>query len=244
MQSVPAQQVGRDSVQGMDVLGLSRQLVVVVCDNWDATNGWLQRFELEEPAWKPAAPPTRVSLGRNGIAWGRGLHPMPQEGPQKQEGDGRSPAGVFALPYVFGKATLDAVKGIRMPYVQCTGSLECVDDVKSTYYNQIVDRTNVSEPDWRSFENMLSPGEEYRLGVVVEHNLPPKAGGGSCIFLHVWAAPGHTTSGCTAMALPDLEALVAWMDHEALPLLVQLPKTEYARFQRAWRLPVVSTNSP
>ena len=38
-----------------------------------------------------------VSVGRNGAAWGLGLHAAQPQGPQKQEGDGRAPAGVFTL---------------------------------------------------------------------------------------------------------------------------------------------------
>jgi len=243
VQSISGQKLQSEPISGVDVVGLSRQIVLVLCENWDSTNGWLRRFDLEESDWKLSAPPTRVSLGRNGLAWGRGVQP-PQEGLQKKEGDGRSPAGIFPLPYVFGKASLDEVKGIRVPYVQCTASLECVDDTNSTYYNQIIDRTSVSDPDWHSSEKMLTVSDEYRLGVVVEQNIPPHAGAGSCVFLHVWGAKLKTTSGCTAMPLGELEALVAWMDHSALPILVQLPHAEYVRCKGPWRLPEIPSSSP
>ncbi len=228
-----------------DIISLSSQMVVVVTDGWDATNGWLQRFDREGISWKAAAAANPVSMGRHGLGWGLGLHPMPEAGPQKKEGDGRSPAGVFRLAYVFGKASLDDVEGIHMPYTQCLAPLECVDDTNSRYYNQIVDASKTPDADWKSAEKMAVP-EEYRLGVVVEHNGTNQPGAGSCIFLHVWGAPGKPTSGCTAMAIGQLEALVVWLDHNANPILVQLPRAEYERFEKEWGLPpmpVAQTNS-
>ena len=47
--------------------------------------------------------PTPVTIGRAGSAWGLGLHPA-QRGPQKREGDGRAPAGVFRIGTAFGYA--------------------------------------------------------------------------------------------------------------------------------------------
>lgn len=64
----------------------------------------------------------------------------------------------------------------------------------------------------------------------------PVAGAGSCIFLHVWK-PGQPTAGCTAMAQPDLEALLLWLDPARQPLLVQLTTGNYATLRREWGLP-------
>jgi D-alanyl-D-alanine dipeptidase len=226
-----------------DMISFSSQIVVVVTSQWDATNGWLERFDRDGTAWKAAAAANAVSVGRHGLGWGLGLHPMPEPGPQKKEGDGRSPAGVFRLSYVFGKASLDDVEGIRMPYTQCLPSLVCVDDTNSASYNQIVDASKTPNVDWKSAEKMAAP-EEYRLGVVVEHNGTNRPGAGSCIFLHVWGAPGKPTSGCTAMEIGQLEALVAWLDHNANPILVQLPRHEYERLAPLWELPPLPANFP
>jgi len=233
----------QEAVPPFDAFVACQQLVLVVGENWNATNATLQRFEQQNESWKPAAPPVVVNIGRSGMGWCLGVIPNPTSTPQKKEGDGRSPAGVFSLAYVFGKAPVDQMRDLRMPYVQCAASLECVDDTNSAYYNQVVDRTNVAKVDWRSSEKMAAP-DEYRLGVVVNHNLGGVRGAGSCIFLHVWTAPGKPTSGCTSMPLGDLEALVAWLNQSSRPLLVQLPKSEYARLKGPWRLPELSTNSP
>jgi D-alanyl-D-alanine dipeptidase len=219
-------------------LAQSRQMVVVTARDWSATNGSMQRFEFDLVRWHPVGPCLPVVLGRNGLGWGIGMHPPHLSGPQKQEGDGRSPAGVFRLPYSFGYAPPDAVRAIRLPYIQCTASVECVDDTNSAYYNIVKDRRSLEKVDWKSSEKMKLADDEYRLGVFVEHNSgPAEAGGGSCIFLHIWKGPDAPTSGCTAMSVGAMESLVGWLDPRSSPVLVQLPLPEYERFEQEWRLP-------
>jgi L,D-peptidoglycan transpeptidase YkuD (ErfK/YbiS/YcfS/YnhG family) len=230
---------------GLQFLVQPRQMLVVVSKDWQAVDGRLQRFESNDRVWQAVGPPIRVVVGRNGMAWGSGMHPMPQPGPKKKEGDGKSPAGVFGLSYAFGSEPPGKVPGIKMPYLQCTGSLECVDDPKSSHYNQIIERSSVAKPDWNSSEKMLMTNGQYRLGIVIEHNtLPPKPGDGSCVFLHIWLGPGIGTSGCTAMSDGGIEALLGWIDARANPILVQLPQAEYLRLQKAWRLPDMPFASP
>lgn len=181
-------------------------------------------------------------LGRGGLAWGRGLHPREMVGGERQkiEGDGCAPAGVFAITALFGEASPESAfaRALRMPYLAATADLKAVDDPASRYYNRIVDRSAIALPDWSSCEDMLRDDRRYAVGAVVAHNsAPPMAGGGSCIFLHVWAHDGMPTAGCTAMSEADMTTLAAWLDADAAPVLVQLPQTEYVRWQAAWGLP-------
>jgi L,D-peptidoglycan transpeptidase YkuD (ErfK/YbiS/YcfS/YnhG family) len=221
-----------------ETLGMSRQMVVVTARDWNATDGSIQRFERDMGRWQPVGPCLPVVLGSNGLAWGLGLHPPHLTGPQKREGDGRSPAGVFRLPYCFGYAPADAVRSIKLPYIECTVSVECINDTNSAYYNIIKDRLAVEKVDWKSSEKMRLADDEYRLGVFVEHNGPPaQPGGGSCIFLHIWKGPRQPTAGSTAMSAGAIESLVGWLDPRSNPILVQLPLTAYARLQPDWRLP-------
>jgi len=216
----------------------SRQLLLVVTPTWTSTTGTLRRFErsTDGAAWRAVGTPVEVVVGRAGLGWGRGLHTSPSTGPQKREGDGRAPAGVFRLTDAFGYAPLDSA-ATGLPYVQATPDLECVDDVDSRFYNRVLDRTDVAA-DWDSHEEMRRRDVLYRRGVVVAHNADtPRAGGGSCIFLHVWRGPGTTTSGCTAMPEARLAEAMGWLDAEAGPVLVQLPDAEYRRLRRSWALP-------
>ena len=222
-------------------------MLLVVAADWESRVGQLLRCARvqADAAWLAVGAPLAVSLGRCGLAWGRGLHPAPAAGePLKCEGDGRAPAGVFALTALFGEAGADRALGgeARLPYLTTTPDLKCIDDPASAYYNHIVAQSAVARPDWTSCEDMLRTDDRYALGVVVAHNTAPVlAGAGSCIFLHVWAAPGVPTAGCTAMALGDLQAIAGWLDATAAPLLVQLPQHAYEQRRVAWSLPAWPT---
>jgi D-alanyl-D-alanine dipeptidase len=223
----------------LETLSPSSQMVVVITKDWTATEGTLRRFERLERGWQQIDSAFPVVVGRAGLGWGRGLtNPPRSSDPQKKEGDGRSPAGIFRLTYAFGYAAPDQVRAIKLPYVQCTKSVECVDDTNSSYYNIIKDRNSVAKADWKSSEKMRMNDDEYKYGIFIAHNTsPPEPGAGSCVFMHIWKAPGHPTSGCTAMRMGDIERLLGWLDARSNPVLVQLPQEEYERRQGPWLLP-------
>lgn len=237
---LPLSAAGLSTARKSPVAG-SRQLVVVTTDGWDALQGTLRRYERrsERSAWRPVGGTVPVVVGRSGLAWGVGRHaPVPGGAPVKREGDGRAPAGSFRLSSAFGYAPAGEVRWIRLPYLHSTEPVKCVDDPKSAYYNQVVDERKVAK-DWDSKEDMRRRDHLYRLGVIVDHNwaAQTRPGAGSCIFLHVWQGPETGTAGCTAMEEEKLAEVVRWMDPARDPVLVQLPKAEYARLRREWRLP-------
>jgi hypothetical protein len=222
----------------------STQLIVVTTSGWNAVDGQLQRFQRSSPkkAWSAIGEPVGVVVGKNGLGWGSGVVLLNESGfrdatdPVKKEGDGKAPAGIFRLSTTFGYADSRKPKW-KMPYLQLTQSVECVDDSASRFYNTVVDRTQVTA-DWTSSEHMLRADDLYRWGVVVDHNAgPPKAGDGSCIFLHIWRGPGQGTVGCTAMPQEQLESILGWLDPRRKPLLVQLPTAEYQRLRHEFSLP-------
>jgi D-alanyl-D-alanine dipeptidase len=92
--------------------------------------------------------------------------------------------------------------------------------------------------DWHSAEDMHRRDSLYSLGVVVEHNANGReVGGGSCIFLHIWPGPDGSTVGCTAFRSDVMREMLAWLDPDALPILVQLPRSAYDRLRGTWALP-------
>ncbi|WP_254460111.1 L,D-transpeptidase family protein [Xanthomonas sacchari] len=220
----------------------AQQLILVLAPDWDSPQGQLQAFERDAQGWRTHGQAFDVSLGRHGSAWGLGLHPAQHDGPQKREGDGRSPAGVFTIGEAFGYASrIDSA----MPYQAMQESNYCIDVPTSPLYNRIVDAKDVgsatvagsTEPmrlDLRHDGDM-----RYREGFVIQHNAQATPGAGSCIFAHLWRAPGAPTAGCTAMQPADMQGLLAWLRPSAAPLFVLLPRDAYRRLQADWSLPAV-----
>lgn len=218
-----------------------RQLVLVITPSYEATQGMLHKFQREKNSaqWKKIGEPIAIVVGRSGLGWGEGLHAsIPSDRPLKREGDGRSPAGAFALSTAFGFASTKEMGELHLPYLQITEGLECVDDSASQHYNALVDRAKLNTSDWQSSEKMFLIKHDYRLGVFVEHNTKPsRPGYGSCIFLHIWSGPTEPTIGCTAMDDAEMEAIIKWLRAEAAPVLVQLPQEEYGGVRAEWHLP-------
>ena len=225
---------------GLMPLASSLQALVITTAGWTDRTALCQRFERDKTTgtWRTMGDTLAAVTGRNGLAWGRGLHVTgpSQNAPVKKEGDGKAPAGVFTLPSAFG--TMDGTwTSLKIDYTLSTPSQVCVDDTDSPFYNRIVD-TTACPVSWKSDETMVRDDGQYSLGVVVGHNMgPSEPGSGSCIFLHVWKGPEHGTSGCTAFSLPDLEEIVRWLDASKRPVLIQLPQSEYDRLKIPWDLP-------
>jgi zinc D-Ala-D-Ala dipeptidase len=117
-----------------------------------------------------------------------------------------------------------------------TPTLQCIEDVKSAWYNQIVDRASVT-PDWSSTDLLRRKDGLYEIIAFVEHNTAPAiAGRGSCILLHVWTSETTPTAGCTSMARDALFSVVAGLIDER-SVLVQLPEPEYEELRVEWGLP-------
>ena len=218
-----------------------RQLILVTTSSWNDVNGTVQLLERRQAGgtpWRKVGTPFPAVIGKRGFAWGIGLHGTGEPGtPAKQEGDQKSPAGVFQLFSVFGTASPEQLRFLRFPYEQVDASTEAIDDARSRYYNRIVDRAAIKRPDWSTSESMLSVPSQYRFGVMIEHNWSQVPGAGSCIFFHVWNRGRTGTAGCTAASLANLERLLHWLDANENPLIIQLPFPEYARLKGSWDLP-------
>ena len=219
------------------------QLVLVTTPSWKDTVATIHCFERSTPntPWKLVLGPYEAVVGKNGLAWGRGLQeiglPEKSHDPIKKESDLRAPAGVFLFGEAFGYAPPEQAAFIKLPYRQLTETIEGVDDPHSLYYNRIVDTQDVPEIDWSSFEVMRRSDELYRWGIVIKHNWENLPDAGSCIYMHLWRGPGQGTAGCTAMAPENLKTILSWLDPAQQPLLVQLPLKEYETWKKPWHLP-------
>ena len=221
-------------------LVISRQLILVTNDAWQSVSAQLACFERAAPnaSWNKVFGPSPAVIGRNGLAWGIGLHGSSPPGENlKREGDGRAPAGVYALEQAFGYAPPKEARVSKFPYMHLTSSIEGIDDPGSRYYNRIVDSRTVDRKDWRSSEQMRRNDELYRWGIIVSHNARQYPGYGSCIFLHGWMSASEGTAGCTALPIAQVETIVRWLDQAKHPILVQLPLAKYEQLKVPWKLP-------
>ncbi|MFC5436388.1 L,D-transpeptidase [Rhodanobacter umsongensis] len=218
----------------------ARQLILVTTPGWNANHGTLRTFERDRQGWREVGRATPVTIGKAGAAWGLGLQPPQAAGPLKLEGDGRSPAGVFRIGEAFGYAGRAAT---ALSYRALSATDYCMDVSGTAQYNRIVDAKEVgaaavkgsTEPMRRDLH--AHGDQRYRLGFVIEHNARAVPQAGSCIFAHLWKSPHDTTTGCTAMAMPVMRRLLAWLRPENQPVFVLLPQPEYQRLRTAWQLP-------
>lgn len=221
----------------------ARQAILVTVPDWNATSGTLRTYERKHGAWREVGHAAPVVIGHAGAAWGIGLNPRQSDGPIKREGDGRSPAGVFAIGRAFGYAPDVAT---ALDYTQMQSTSWCVDVSGSAYYNRIVDARKVGAAAVEGASehmrlDLFNHGDpSYREGFVIEHNAQQRPMGGSCIFAHLWTSPESTTTGCTAMADATMERLLAWLKPAAHPVFVLLPQREYQRLRGAWSLPAIA----
>ncbi len=215
------------------------QLILVVTPDWNASHAKLRTYTRDADGWQPVSAAIPVVIGRAGAAWGIGLHPA-QPGLQKKEGDGRSPAGVFALGSAFGYASSAST---ALPYDAMDADDWCIDVKDSPLYNRIVNARTVgadavagsSEP--MRLDLHADGDARYELGFVIEHNPRGRAGAGSCIFAHLWSSADSTTAGCTAMTESAMRGLLAWLRADRHPVFVLLPESEYTRLRASWALP-------
>lgn len=229
----------------------SRQLILGISADWQSPRARLARYERSVGGpWRRVGRAWEAHVGRNGLAWGRGLHGAGRpvgRGPTKREGDKRSPAGVFSVRRAYGyRPPRDA--NTRLRYQPVTASWRCVDDAQSNFYNRVVDAAQV-QVDWASSEQMRRTDGMYEFVLVVDHNSTRVPGAGSCVFLHVsqqsgpsdLSGPsdpsGNGTTGCTAMPRARMVNLFGWLNPEARPLYVLLPRNEYDALRAAWGLP-------
>ncbi|MGD9152724.1 MAG: L,D-transpeptidase family protein [Gammaproteobacteria bacterium] len=217
----------------------SKQLILVITNNWRTKHGTLQYFSRTKTnqKWQAVSKPLPIFVGQTGMAWSAAYRKFNLIGPYKTEGDFKSPAGVFSLKYAFG-FTQTKDPQIKLAYIPLKNSTVCVADPNSEYYNQVIDRKKIASPDWR-YQEIMRSTSQYQYGIIVDYNRPnAKPYDGSCIFAHIWDQPYSAgTAGCTSMSKNNLKRLLYWLNPAAKPVIVQLPKMQYQLLKSSWQLP-------
>ena len=217
----------------------STQCLLGTADTWNSSSVTLCLYEKKAGAWTPVTAPWKGRLGKSGLIWGKGLHPVPNGATVKKEGDNRSPAGVFAIGGAWGyDASIS--KHPKLPYRQVTARDLWVEDPASPQYNRNVILDRDPATPWEKKQQMKQTDPVHSLKLFIAHNAAPNITphAGSSIFLHIWRRDGAVpTAGCTTMEKSKLEWLISRIDPTKRPLYILLPKTDYAKLRGEWKLP-------
>lgn len=151
--------------------------------------------------WQSILPSFHAVIGKNGLALiGK-----------KQEGDLKTPAGLYPIGEAFGTQPL----AVKMDYKYITADDKFIDDVNHKHYNTWVSGLT----DAKSYESMLI--EPYTYGAVINYNMNPTiAGKGSAIFIHLWRSSNSPTAGCIALEKKNLLRLLHWLDKAQHPYIL------------------------
>lgn len=187
----------------------------------------VQTFERKSSRrrWVEVAQSVPAVIGKTGLGWGVGFrHFAKGAEPIKEEGDKRSPAGVFSLGPTFGFSQIPQPGHIVLEKDKHI----CVDDLGSSSYGRIVSRVKAGE---KASGEKMSAIPEYRRGAVVSYPANRKVRGGSCIFIHVVSESGEPTSGCVALAEPEVARLQAWVrpGRTAIAIVSEETRTRFGR---------------
>ena len=226
-------------VSAFELPASSAQCVVGIADTWDSSTATLRFYRKTGGRWAQEGDTWPARLGKSGLVWGSGIHPLPAGAVTKREGDMRSPAGVFTLGGVWGYEPAIR-KNPKLFYRQVTSRDLWVEDPASPQYNRNVVLDHEPATPWEKKQQMKQDDAAHALKLFIAHNAPPHAvpNAGSSIFFHIWRGGGSkTTAGCTTMEEKRLRSLIARIDPAARPLYVLLPKAEYEKYRAAWKLP-------
>ncbi len=222
-----------------------RQAIIGISKGWNSSEVTLSLVErLRNGQWKRVLGPIPGRLGRSGLVWGLGLHTSPRGAVTKQEGDGRSPAGIFRIGGLWVTNKEPVVHHRRLPEVKVGPADLWVSDPRMPHlYNRHVRLDHPARTPWELHEQMRQNDYPHSIKLLICHNTEdtpgrPVVGAGSSIFFHIWRRDGAApTAGCTSMAEANLRALISRLDPTLHPVYILLPHAEYARLRAPWKLP-------
>lgn len=123
----------------------------------------------------------------------------------KQEGDGATPIGQFALKQVYYRADRVETPRTGLPLSTIKANNGWCDAPADSNYNRLV-----QHPYPASAERLWREDHRYDLIVVLGHNDNPVVpGAGSAIFIHIAAEDFRPTEGCIALREEDLLAVMS-----------------------------------
>lgn len=180
------------------------QLLVMYNEKIESFNAVLVALEKKENHWLVKQGPINAGIGKKGFA--------PQF--QKQEGDGKSPTGIFKLGKLF---SYEKQGNTLLENQQTTKDDKWIDDVDSIDYNTHV----IGATTAKSYENLLLNNDVYKYCVVIEYNTNPIIKGkGSAIFFHLGIKKPYFTAGCVAIDEASMKSIISWLDQNKNPSII------------------------
>lgn len=221
------------------------QAILGIAEGWNSSHVTISVVEKNaQGQWVRVLGPYKGRLGRNGLVWGLGLHNNPRKATTKKEGDGRSPAGIFALGGLWVTHPTPVKHHRSIPYVKVgPNDIWVTNTTDARMYNRHVRLDHPACTAWELKEQMRQKDYPHSIKMLICHNTPERkggvvVGGGSSIFFHIWRKGGKSpTAGCTSMQESDLRTMIARLDPARKPVYILLPKSEYIRLRQSWRLP-------
>lgn len=221
------------------------QAIIGIADGWNSSQVTLSVVEKNSKGeWVRVLGPYQGRLGRNGLIWGLGLHSNARGASIKKEGDGRSPAGVFAIGGLWVTHKTPVKHHSSIPYVKVgPNDLWITNTNDARYYNRHVRLDHPAKTEWELKEQMRQTDYPHSIKMLICHNTPERKGGvqvgrGSSIFFHIWRNEGKSpTAGCTSMEEKNLRTIIARLNPQRHPVYILLPRAEYAALRKSWRLP-------
>lgn len=202
--------------QGLASTGGARQLVTVESQGYATDVATVTLWQKAGQCWQVAYGPWSGYIGYNGFS------------DHKQEGDGRTPTGIYGFgPVVYGNA---ANPGVNEAYHQLVCGDWWDEDPQSSLYNTFEHVPCGTTPSWsKGSEALWTETAPYPSFAVVDYNTSPVVpGAGSGIFVH--ASTGGGTAGCVSVPLGELDEFLRWMQPSASPRIVMAPASEISRF--------------
>ncbi len=197
--SLTAEDIGKLKVD-------SNQLITVSADNENSTSANIS-FYVKDITGKWLLDFSTIGyVGKNGLG-------------KKQEGDKKTPAGLYNFTTAFGTASKP--DNVRIPYIEVNKTHWLVSDPESKYYNMLVSaskekdgyfQTKEVNQDWNSSygEQLYKYTKSYQYSLIINYNpenLPYK---GSAIFLHCYSGNKYT-AGCIALPESKMKYLIQKM---------------------------------
>jgi L,D-peptidoglycan transpeptidase YkuD (ErfK/YbiS/YcfS/YnhG family) len=188
----------------------AQQVIVVDAPNATSTTATLSTFENDGTGWYEVFAPMPALDGENG--W------IP--GPERQEGDGTTPEGIYAIGSTMYGTEPDP--GTLFPYHQLVCGDWWDEDSASPGYNTFQHVACGSAPPFANdSEALWTEGNAYPSMAVINFNTPPSGPVGSGIFLH--ANIGAPTQGCVSLPYGDLIQVLTWLNPARHPVVVMGP---------------------